>query len=337
MTTLSDDDIPSPRPEISSAELDALLQKPGAVQVAPKPGAVESYDLLSSDKIVRGRMPALDRLNERWVGEFQRAVRELIRQPVEVALQPAQLTPYGDWQAATPSPTSFNLYSVKPWSRQALLAVEGQLLFVLVDSYYGGAVCKAAAASRDKLTPTEQRLNRILVDLGLEHFRRAFAPIAALEFQHVQTEINPQYVTLATTSEAVVVTRLDLACNGVGGAISLVIPLSAFDSVKDKLAEGLKTVSAETRQRWQQSLRAQLEHTELTLSTVFLEDEITMRELLQLKPGDVLPIEMPKTATLYAGSQPLLSGKFGRSRGYNAVAIVEAVKTAPHPHEEAQR
>jgi flagellar motor switch protein FliM len=227
---------------------------------------------------------------------------------------------------------------VKPWSRHALLAVEGQLLFVLVDSYYGGAVRKGVAAPRDKLTPTEQRLNRILVDLGLEHFRRAFAPVAALEFQHVQTEINPQYVTLATTSEAVVVTRLDLAWNGVGGAVSLVIPLSAFDSVKDKLAEGLKTVSVETRQRWRHSLRAQLEHTELTLSTVFLETEITMRELLQMKPGDVLPIEMPKTATLCAGSRPLLYGKFGRSRGYNAVAIVEAVKTtAPHPHEESSR
>jgi flagellar motor switch protein FliM len=97
--------------------------------------------------------------------------------------------------------------------------------------------------------------------------------------------------------------------------------------VRDKLAEGLKTVSAETRHRWEKSLRAQLEDAQLALNTIFLETEITVRELLELKPGDILPIEMPKTATLCAGSRPLLRGKFGRSRGYNAVSVIEAVKT----------
>jgi len=238
----------------------------------------------------------------------------------------------------TPLPTSLNLYTVKPWPRNALVAVDGKLLFVLVDSYYGGAGRQAANATREKLTPTEQRLNKIVVDLVIEHFRRAFAPVAALEFQHVQTEINPNYVSVATPSEAVVVTRLEVTLNEAGGAVSLVLPLSSFDSVRDKLAEGLKSVSAETRQRWRHSLRAQLEHTQLDLATVFLEAELTMRELLQLKPGDILPIEMPKTATLRAGSRPLLRGKFGRSRGYNAVSVVEAVKTGALPiNEEAIR
>jgi flagellar motor switch protein FliM len=124
----------------------------------------------------------------------------------------------------------------------------------------------------------------------------------------------------------VVVTRLEVMLEGAGGSLSLVFPLSSFDPVRDKLAEGLKTVSPEIKQRWRASLRTQLEQSELELSTVFLESEITMRDLLKLKPGDILPIEMPKTATLLAGARPLLRGKFGRSRGYNAVSIIEAVK-----------
>jgi flagellar motor switch protein FliM len=124
-----------------------------------------------------------------------------------------------------------------------------------------------------------------------------------------------------------VVTRVDVSLGEAGGGVTLVLPLSSFEPVRDKLAEGLKNVSAESRQRWQKSLRSQLESAQLELTSVFLETEITMRELLQMKPGDVLPIEMPKTATLFAGARPLLRGKFGRSRGYNAVSVLEAVKS----------
>lgn len=327
MTETPNESAASARPDISSAEVEALLEKDkSAAAAGASPGTPRAYDLVARDKIVRGRMPVLDRLNERWVTEFQRRLVELFRQPIDIALQQVHLAPYGDWLATLPVPTSFNLFTAKPWARNALVAVDGKLLFVLVDSYYGGTG-RAATGVRDTLTPTEQRLNRIVVDSVAEHFKRAFAPVAALELQHAQTEINPNYVTMATPSETVVVTRLEVSLGEAGGAVSLVVPLTSFDPVRDKLAEGLKTVSAETRQRWRQGLRSQLENTQLDLKSVFLETEISMRELLQLKPGDIVPIEMPKTVTLCAGQRPLLRGKFGRSRGYNAVSVLEAVKT----------
>src|SRR5690606_24211561 len=312
-------------PDLSRDEVDALLDKSGA---AESPGTPRPYDLAAPDRIVRGRMPVLDRLNERWVGAFEQDLAALVRQPVQVALQEVQLQPFGEWQASLAVPSSLNVFTVKPWPRNALIAVDGQLLFQLVDTYYGGgAVRKAQAPARESLTPTEQRLNKVVVEALAEHFKRAFAPVAALDFQLVQTETNANFLSVATVSEAVVVTRLEVSLGDTGGPIALVVPLASFDAVRDKLAEGLKTVSAETRQRWEKSLRAQLEDAQLTLTTIFLEMEITVRELLELKPGDILPIEMPKTATLCAGSRPLLRGKFGRSRGYNAVSVIEAVKT----------
>ena len=124
------------RSDITSAEVDALLDK--NKDAAVPAGTPQPYDLVARDKIVRGRMPVLDRLNERWVTEFQRKLTDLIRQPVEVSLQQVQLAPYGDWLAAQPMPTSLNLCTVKPWPRSALVAVEGKLLFALVEKYYGG-------------------------------------------------------------------------------------------------------------------------------------------------------------------------------------------------------
>lgn len=327
------------RSDITSAEVDALLDKKDAAVPA---GTPQSYDLVARDKIVRGRMPVLDRLNERWVTEFQRKLTDLIRQPVEVSLQQVQLAPYGDWLAGQPMPTSLNLCTVKPWPRSALVAVEGKLLFALVEKYYGGGAASlkakpAAPAARETLTPSEQRLNKIIVDLLTDQFRRAFAPVATLEFQHAQTEINPNYVNMATPSETMVVTRVEITLGQAGGGVTLVLPLSSFEPVRDKLAEGLKTVSPESRQRWHKSLRSQLENAQLELTSVFVETEITLRELLQMKPGDVLPIEMPKTALLRAGPRPLLRGKFGRSRGYNAVSVLEAVKSLGPNIEESFR
>jgi flagellar motor switch protein FliM len=321
------------RPDISNAEVEALLAKSKDGAESP-PGVPQPYDLVARDRIVRGRMPALDRLNERWVTDFGRKLGELIRQPLDVALQEVQLAPYGNWLAAMPAPTSFSLYSVKPWPRNALVAVDGKLLFALVNAYYGGTRASAKAA-RTALTPTEQRLNKIVIEMLVELFRRALAPVAALEFQHAQSDIDASYMNMATPSEIVVVTRVEVTLKQQGGSICLLFPLSSFDAVRDKLAEGLKTVSAETRQRWRQGLRAQLEHTELDVTSVFLETQVSMRELLQMKPGDILPIEMPKTAVLRSGSRPLLRGKFGLSRGYNAVSVLEAVKSpTPSPSEK---
>ena len=322
----------TPRADITGAEVDALLVKTeSAPSSAPQP-----YDLVARDRIVRGRMPVLDRLNERWVSEFERKLGELIRQPAEVSLQEVQLAPFGNWLAALPVPTSFNLYTVRPWPRNALVAVDGKLLFTLVNNYYGGSRPTANTA-RETLTPTEQRLNKIVIEMLVELFKRALSPVASLDFQHVQSEVNASYLNMATPSETVVVTRIEVTLKEQGGSICLLLPLSSFEPVRDKLAEGLKTVSPETRQRWRDGLRAQLEHTELEMSSVFLETEVSMRELLQMKPGDILPIEMPKTAMLRSGARPLLRGKFGLSRGYNAVSVLEAVKNSSPISQEKSR
>jgi flagellar motor switch protein FliM len=324
---------PARRADITGEEVDALLVKGGTPAA---PGTPQSYDLVARDRIVRGRMPVLDRLNERWVADFERKLEELIRQPLDVTLQEVQLAPYGNWLAALPVPTSFSLFTVKPWPRNALVAVDGKLLFSLVNAYYGGTRATPKAA-RESLTPTEQRLNKIVVDMLVELFRKALSPVAALEFREVQSEVDATFLNMATPSETVVVTRAEVTLKDQGGSICLLLPLSSFDPVRDKLAEGLKTVSAETRKRWRDGLAARLEHTELDLTSVFLETEVSMRELLQMKPGDILPIEMPKTAVLRSGSRPLLRGKFGLSRGYNAVSVLEAVKSTNNYPEEKHR
>ncbi len=317
--------------EVSSEEVDALLEKDQGQKASDDDrgaGVVRSYDLIAPDKIVRSRMPAFDRINERWVGEYQQRLSEIVRRPIEVTAGDVHITAFGEWLSRFESPASLSILDVSPWGGSAMVAVGGKLLFVLVDSYYGGTGQVAELPQKLALTATEERLNRILVDTLIANFCDAFEPIASLQFDFQRTEVNSHYASIATPSEPVVVTQLDVSLKEVTGPVSLVMPLSMLDPVREKLLEDLKTVSPESRARWYRGIRKRLEATSLDLTSVFLESEISLRELLALKPGDILPIEMPKTTTLCAGGRPLLTGKFGRSHGYNAVSIVRTVPSA---------
>lgn len=318
---------PGRRPDISDEEVNALLDKPGAESRArpePPPGVPRAYDLVAADQAVRGRMPVLDRINERWVTEFEARLTALVRRPLDMELGGVELAPYAEWQARVPVPSGLNLYTIAPWGRSALLAVDGGLLFTLVDAYYGGGARRAELGGRETLTPAEQHLDAVLARLFTACFRQGFELVAALDLQHRKAENAVQYVSLATPSEIVVVTHLAIGIGEARGGLDWVVPLAAFDSVREKLAEGPSGVSPESRARWRRAFQNRLEHTDLELSGVLLEAELTVRELLQLRPGDILPVEMPKTATLYADAHALLAGKFGQSRGYNAISVTNA-------------
>ena len=315
--------------DVSDEEVEALLDngESGEASGEDQLGnshAVRSYQLVEPRYAARGRMPALDTVNQRWLSQFQKNLNTLMRQSFEVSLNDVVTSSYADWSASFPVPSSLNIYSLQPWHGNALIAIDAKLISFLVDLYYGG-LGKVDMAPRSQLSRTESRMNRILLDAFIGCFKSAFDAIAPLQFEYVKTETDLNFVSLAVPSETVVVTTISLTLNDTGGALSFVIPLSQLDPVRDKLIEEIKTGSPESDQRWRDSLQGQLENTDLELISVFLETDLKLKDLIELEPGDILPIEMPKTATLYADGRALLYGKFGMSRGYNAVRITESV------------
>jgi flagellar motor switch protein FliM len=312
---------PQGQADISEEEVDALLEKPE--NAAAVPGEVRDYDLVAPDQIVRGRMPTLDRINERWVSAFQQALEGRQRQPLEVQAEQVKVLRYAEWLASLPTNTTLNLMVVKPVRGSCLIATETNLLSLLVDSYFGGSPKSEELAEKEP-TPVELRTNGILLELLTSHFAQAFAPIAQLSFELVRTDTNSNYVSVATPSESVMVISLNISFGEAGGRVDWMFPASLLEPFRAKLDEQLMTGAPESQAHWQQTLYARLEQTDLTLASVFLKSTLSVREVMGLKPGDVVPIEMPKTTVLYAGGQPLLHGKFGRSRGYNAIKVLQA-------------
>ena len=318
------------KPDISDQEVDALLDKEGA---AAAPGEVRDFDLVAPDQIVRGRMPTLDRINERWVGAFQQALEGRQRKSLTVDAEEVKILRYAEWLASLPGNATLSLMAVSPVRSSCLIAVETALLSMLVDSYFGGSA-KAEEITERGPTAMELRTNTVLLNLLTQHFVQAFAPIANLTFESVRTDTNPNYVSVATPSESVMVIALNVTISEAVGRIAWMFPASMLEPFRAKLDEQLKTGAPETQAHWQQTLNARLEETDLTLASVFLKTKLSVREVMGLKAGDVVPIEMPKTTELCAGGRPLLRGKFGRSRGYNAVKVLSAAPSTPREKEQ---
>jgi len=312
--------------EMSSEEVEALLDHSKDKATPAKPGEARTYDLAGRERIIRGAMPTFDRINERWVAEFEQSLAERVRHELEVTVENVQPMAYADWLAPFPAASSLNLLSVKPWGGTALVAVESRVLSGLVEAFYGGGPPKAETPARTTLGRAEERFNRLIVESLTERFQAAFKPIAQLEFEFVRTELNPHYASIATPSETVLVTKLEIKLDELTGQLCFVMPSSLVEPVRERLDEQLRTASPENKAQWQGALRDHLASSGLELTGVFFEGQITMKELLRLKTGDVWPIEMPKTAVLRAGGVPLMQGKFGRSRGYNAIKVIEAVQ-----------
>ena len=309
--------------DISEEEVDELLHKERSASAAA-PGEVRDYDLAAPEQIVRGRMPTLDRINERWVGGFQQALEARQRAPIDVAADEVRVLRYSEWLASLSTATTLALLTVQPVRGSCLVATDTQLLSLLVDTYFGGSPKPEENTDREP-TPVELRTNSVLVDLLTRHFAQAFAPIAQLSFEMVRTDTNPNYVSIATPGESVMVIGLNIGVGEVTGAVGLVFPASLLEPYRARLDEQLKTGAPEAQAHWQQTLHQRLKQTELDLASEFLSTTLSVREVMGLKAGDVIPIEMPKTTVLKAGSYPLFHGKFGRSRGYNAVKVLEAV------------
>src|SRR5690606_19323707 len=115
--------------DVSDEEVDALLAER---RNGGRPDVPRAYGLVAGNTH-RARMPVLDRVNERWVGAYRQRLSLLVRQSLDVSVGAMQLVPYAEWQAALPPTSCVDVYALEPWGRSALIALDGGLLFMLVD------------------------------------------------------------------------------------------------------------------------------------------------------------------------------------------------------------
>lgn len=313
---------------LSQDEIDALLHGVDdgdiSTEADEEPGAVRPYDLTSQDRIVRGRMPTLEMINERFARYTRISMFNLLRRTADVSVGGIQIQKFGEYVHTLYVPTSLNMVKFRPLRGTALIILDARLVFKLVDNFFGGDGRHAKIEGRE-FTPTELRvvqmvLNQAFVDLG-----EAWKAVMPIQFEYMNSEVNPSLANIVSPSEVVVVSTFHVELDGGGGEIHITLPYSMIEPIREVLDAGLQSDSDEQDERWVRALREDVLSAKVDLECDLVRREILLREIMDLKAGDVIPIEMPDLHVMTANGVPMFRVQLGQHRGNLAFKLQEFV------------
>jgi flagellar motor switch protein FliM len=314
---------------LNQDEIDALLHgvDSGAVQTedppAP-PGEARPFDFANQVRIVRGRMPTLEMINERFARLFRTSLFTMLRRTPEIAVQPITMVKFADYMHTLQVPTNLNMVKILPFRGTGLIVLDPKLVFAAVDNFFGGSGRFAKIEGRE-FTATENRIIHMLLKHVFSDVKEAWSHVARLDIEYLSSEINPHFANIVSPTEIVVVNSFKIELDGGGGELHVTMPYSMIEPLRELLHAGVASDRVEHDERWGQALREEIEDAEVELSTVLGRGKITMQQLLAMQPGDVLPCDFSGRATVLAEDVPVFRGKFGVSHGQQAVQIEERV------------
>jgi flagellar motor switch protein FliM len=311
---------------LSQDEVDALLRGIGGEEETPAaeeadPGAVRTYDLASQERIVRGRMPAMEIIGERFARNLRVGLFNLIRKSPEVSIGPIKVHKYSAFLRELVVPTNFNIVSLKPLRGSGLVVCEPTLVFSVIDSLFGGAGKFQTRIEGRDFSPTEQRVILRLVDVILAEYRKAWQGIYPLECEYQRSEMQPQFATVATPSEIVVTSSFMLEIGDSSGAVHICMPYAALEPIRDALHSTLQGDSAEPDRRWIELLKHQIQDAEVELVADLATAPATVEQLLALKPGDFIELDLEPVIQAKVDGVPVFDCHYGTSNGRYSIRI----------------
>jgi flagellar motor switch protein FliM len=311
---------------LNQDEVDALLHgmKAGQVSTEPAtpPATTRPYDLGREARRVRGRMAALEMMNERFAKRYRQTLYTLLRRSVSVGVPELQSLRFDEYLQRLHVPSSLHVARFAPLRGTGLVVLPPQLVFSVVDHYFGGSGRPSRNAGRE-FTTAESRIALRLAEAALADLREAWGTVLPIAPEHVRSEQNPQYISIADPSEVVVLFAFRVELEGTTADLQLVMPYAMLEPVRDRLEGGVPDGAVPPDGRWATSLREEIEDAEVELTTCLA--QLTLAGLLNLKPGDVIPCDFTGRATVCAEDIPILRGTFGISRGQQAVKVDERV------------
>lgn len=318
---------------LSQDEVDALLQgitgESQKLEPEDEPqGGIREYNLASQERIVRGRMPTMEIISERFARNIRIGLFNFVRKSPEVSIGGIKVQKYSAFLREIVVPTNFNIVSVKPLRGSGLIVCDPNLVFAVIDALFGGTGKYHTRIEGRDFSPTEQRVIQRLVDVVIAEYRKAWHNIYPLELEYQRSEMQPQFANIATPSEIVVTTSFTLEMGDTTGSIHFCTPYSTLEPIRDVLYSTMQGDSSEPDRRWVNLLKTQIQAAEVELVAELATAQATIEQLLALKPGDFIELDLPPQVEAKVNGVPVLACHYGTSNGRYALKVDHLISSS---------
>jgi len=292
------------------------------VAVLPRGAAVRPYDPRTQHRIIKERLHGLDMINQRFARLFRIALFNLIRRNADITAEPIRFESYSRYSRNVPVPTNINLVSIKPLRGTALFVFPPNMVFMVVDSLFGGDGRFLTRSEGREFTATEQRIIQRILDLAIKAYEEAWASIHAIQVEYVRSEMQARFANITNSpNEVIVNTTFHLDVGNDIMDFQVCFPYSMIEPIRDVLTNPVDRSEEDGEEPFSERVSIELQETQVELVADFIEIPARISEVLSLKSGDILPIELPQYVRAHIDGVPVLEGGLGSLNGRRAVSV----------------
>lgn len=310
---------------LSQEEVDALLRGvTGEEDTADEQGdasAVRNYDIGRQERIVRGRMPTLEIINERFARNLRVGLFNFMRRSAEISVGPVRVLKYSEFIRNLVVPTNLNLIHMKPLRGTALFIFDPDFVFLVVDNLFGSDGRYHVRVEGRDFTPTEQRIILRLLQVVFDEYKKSWEPVFKVDFEYVRSEMNTQFANIATPTEVVVAVTFKIELGAGGGDFHVCFPYAMIEPIRDMLYSSMQADRMEADNRWVKLLSHQVQIAEVDLVANLGHAPVTLGEILDLKIGDVISLEIPEAIVAEVDGVPIFECRYGIKNGQYALRV----------------
>ncbi|KKA08326.1 flagellar motor switch protein FliM [Pseudomonas ogarae] len=321
---------------LSQDEIDMLLRGGGDSDASDvdklKDAGVRPYDPATQHRVIHERLHALDIINERFARYFRMSLFNLIRRSIDITVTSVRYQSYSDFSLHMPMPTNINLLAMKPLRGTALVVFPPSVVFMVVDNLFGGDGRFVTKSEGREFTHTEQRIIRRLLGLSVDAYKDAWKSVYPLEIEYLRSEMQAKFANITSSpNEIVVNATFHLEVGNLSSDFNIVIPYLMIEPMRKLLTGPLTDVNPEEERDWNKRMAGEITHSEIELIADFVEMDARVGQVMALKVGDVLPIELPDIVSARVDGVPVMKCEYGSQNGLRALLVKELVDHSLSP------
>ncbi len=324
---LSQEEVDALLSAVSDDDVDQLTGESSDQQPETTEDKIQYYDLTNQDRVIRGRMPILEIIYERFIRSFRVSLSISLRKTSTISLISTDLLKFGEFVNTLPIPSCMSIIRFNSLRGTILMVIESKIAYAIIDSFFGGTDRPFTKIEGKEFTQIELTFMKKIMDMAINDLEEAWAPVHRIDAQYLRTEINPQFVGVVPPSDVVIVTTLEVELESASGTIMIVMPYSTIEPIKQKLSSSFQTDNDMTDSIWVSAMEKSIEDCNAELVVTLGETEISIGDLLNLEKGDVLPLkqEVSKEVSVGVGGKEKLKCIIGEYKGSRAIQVTKKV------------